>query len=180
MWVKTQREVCEYYGKDPANRWFVSRKIAKGEIRKVDWGYEFMESKEDEYLQEVYRLREEVKQLEADKAELERKLMYAEAEVSKVWQNVTQWSVTNITVHGNNYDSSGWKEIDHIEYLYERLKMREEVINNVIKSYYGKFGSRDWWEWSVEKIHSMYGYVEDLDEEWELEFISELIKKCQG
>lgn len=41
-WYRTQREVCEYFGKNPDDRKFVGRKIAKGEIRKVDWGYEIV------------------------------------------------------------------------------------------------------------------------------------------
>lgn len=41
-WYRTQREVCEYFWKNPDDRKFVGRKIAKGEIRKVDWGYEIV------------------------------------------------------------------------------------------------------------------------------------------
>lgn len=39
-WFRTQREVSEYFGKNPNDRSFISRKVAKWEIKKVDWWYE--------------------------------------------------------------------------------------------------------------------------------------------
>lgn len=36
VWFRTQREVSEYFGKNPNDRSFISRKIAKGVIERKD------------------------------------------------------------------------------------------------------------------------------------------------
>lgn len=43
VWFRTQKEVSEYLGKNPNDRSFISRKVAKGEIIKREWGYEVVE-----------------------------------------------------------------------------------------------------------------------------------------
>ena len=40
MRFRTQREVSEYYGRNPNDRSFISRRIAKGLIARVNGGYE--------------------------------------------------------------------------------------------------------------------------------------------
>lgn len=42
-WFRTQKEVSEYLGKNPNDRSFIARKVAKGEIIKREWGYEVVE-----------------------------------------------------------------------------------------------------------------------------------------
>lgn len=42
VWFRTQREVSEYFGKNPNDRSFISRKIAKGAIERKDWWYEIV------------------------------------------------------------------------------------------------------------------------------------------
>lgn len=67
MRVRTQEEVCKAYGKKENNRKFVSSMIMKGEVVKVNWGYEFEiwdKSNLKELKEENERLKERVHELE--------------------------------------------------------------------------------------------------------------------
>lgn len=46
--VRTTAEVCEHYGKNPSDRKFVSRQIAKGEVVKELWWYTILEGEKVE------------------------------------------------------------------------------------------------------------------------------------
>lgn len=161
MRVRTQREVLEYFWKNPNDRSRVQRKICSGMLHRVDWGYEFMESKENEYLQEIYKMRDEIQRLEVEKAELE-------AECTRL--SIQHPEEVRVTEVRNGI------ELDHVSYLYERLMMREQVINNFIQSFFDKNRQSYDWEWAKKEVYERFWFVEDLDEKDELNFISWMIK----
>ena len=80
MRFRTQREVSEYYGRNPNDRSFISRRIAKGLIARVNGGYEIrdgdpvksvatkeqLNSKNYEDTAEIIKLHDKINDLEKE------------------------------------------------------------------------------------------------------------------
>lgn len=154
--VRTQREVSEYYGKDPKDRSFVSRKIIKWEVIKKDWWYEILESS----VTKCNRC-----------GTLEQEITRLKAELGKCSKNATQCS-TNTTVLVDNWNND---LLDHLSLMYTYVEQKNEFINKVVKSYYDKFSGQYDWDWAVEKVYKMYQYNPDWTEWDELAYVKSLI-----
>ena len=151
--VRTQREVSEYYGKNPNDRSFISRKIIKWEVIKKDWWYEILESS----VTKCNRCKE-----------LEQEIARLKAELEKCSVNTTQCS-KNTTVSVDN------DILDHLALMYSYVEMKNEFINRVVKSYYEKFSWQYDWDWAVEKVYKMYQYNPDVAEKEEIDYVKSLV-----
>ena len=157
VWYKTQREVSEYYGKNPNDRSFISRRISKWDVIKKDWGYEIVEkttwecSTNTTLENKCKELEKEIDRLKAKNEELKK-------------------CSANTTLSSNDSDL-----IDHLALMYVYVEKKNEFMNKVVKSYYDKFSWQYDREWAVEKVYGMYWYTPDEWEKDELEYVRSLI-----
>ena len=134
MRVRTQREVCEAYGKKLDDRKFVSRKIASWEIKKVNWGYEFDSvakcvaesvAKEEkmpqfEQLEQYEQLIKELRE-ENEKLKQENKELFLE----------TLWSSTSS-------DNELEANYEYLQKKFQRLKRWYELVIELTYKYAAK------------------------------------------
>ena len=125
MRVRTQAEVCKAFGKRSDDRKFVSRQIAKWEVKKINWGYEF-ESVEnsvakeekmpqcEQYGDEFNKLKEENERLKEEN----RKLF-----LESLWS----WEYEELKV---NYE--------YLQQKFRRLKRGYELVIQLTYKYAAK------------------------------------------
>ena len=116
VWYKTQREVSEYYGKNPNDRSFISRRISKWDVIKKDWGYEIVEKTTWEC---------------STNTTLENKCKELEKEIDRLKAKNEQLKKcsANTTPISNDSDL-----IDHLALMYVYVEKKNEFMNKVIKS----------------------------------------------
>lgn len=157
MRFKKKWELLEYLGLDKKYVRKIDRMMIKGEVCMVDGEYEY-NNPALELEKEVKGLREEVERLKGEKNELFFKLM--DWDKSSVKESVIKDS----------------EMIEHLSYIYERLMMRENVINEFIKQFFEKNRLSYDYDSAVQEVYNRFNYVEDADEKAELDFIKWLIE----
>ena len=155
---RTQREVSEYFGKNPNDRSFISRNIKKGKIIKEDGWYTIVDYKEDikrvassnevDIDKVVYDLQKEVERLRKENKELKEK-----SDNKEVWL----------------------LDIDNLKYLMDMLQRRNMFIQAVIKDFYdSNIGKYDR-EWAIEEVYKKYKFEENPTDDDEIMYILEII-----
>lgn len=159
---RTQREVSEYFGKNPNDRSFISRNIKKGKIIKENGWYTIVDYKEDiksvassnevDIDKVVYDLQKEVEKLRKENKELKEK---SEQKSDKK----EDWLL----------------DIDNLKYLMDMLQRRNKFIQAVIKDF---FDSHTWQydrEWAIAEVYKKYKFEENPTDDDEIMYILEII-----
>ena len=155
---RTQREVSEYFGKNPNDRSFISRNIKKGKIIKDNGWYTIVEEDinsvaSNDLDKVVYDLQKEVERLRKENNELKEK-----SDNKEVWL----------------------LDIDNLKYLMDMLQRRNKFIQAVIKDF---FDSHPWQydrEWAIEEVYKKYKFEENPTDDDEIMYILELISDNEG
>lgn len=155
---RTQREVSEYFGKNPNDRSFISRNIKKGKIIKDNGWYTIVDYKEDiksvassnevDIDKVVYDLQKEVEKLRKENKELKEK-----SDNKEVWL----------------------LDIDNLKYLMDMLQRRNKFIQAVIKDF---FDSHPWQydrDWAIAEVYKKYKFEENPTDDDEIMYILEII-----
>lgn len=159
---RTQREVSEYFGKNPNDRSFISRNIKKGKIIKENGWYAIVDYKEDiksvassnevDIDKVVYDLQKEVERLRKENKGLKEK---SEQKSDKK----EDWLL----------------DIDNLKYLMDMLQRRNKFIQAVIKDF---FDSHPWQydrDWAIAEVYKKYKFEENPTDDDEIMYILELI-----
>ena len=155
---RTQREVSEYFGKNPNDRSFISRNIKKGKIIKDNGWYTIVDYKEDiksvassnevDIDKVVYDLQKEVEKLRKENKELKEKS-----------EQKSDWLL----------------DIDNLKYLMDMLQRRNKFIQAVIKDFYdSNVGKYDRY-WAIAEVYKKYKFEENPTDDDEIMYILEII-----
>lgn len=113
VWFKTQAEVSKYYGKNPNDRSYISRRIIKWEVIKKDWWYEILEWDTTR----VRELEEEVKKLKSELNECSVTTTYTQSDMDYVqwildWLEVEVSELQNIIleIYKSSFKTTSWQE----------------------------------------------------------------------
>lgn len=154
---RTQREVSEYFWKNPNDRSFISRNIKKGKIIKDNGWYIIVEEDinsvaSNEVDKVVYDLQKEVERLRKENNELKK-------ELKEKSEQKSDWLL----------------DIDNLKYLMDMLQRRNKFIQAVIKDF---FDSHPWQydrDWAIEEVYKKYKFEENPTDDDEIMYILELI-----
>lgn len=160
MEFRTKKELLEYLGKNVNDNKLVDRMISRNEVYRKDWVYIIVDKDLiiSELNNNIQSLEWEIERLKKEKADLFMKYMEKGEEKKSEYNPSSKWIPA--------------EHKDHLFYIYDRLMMREEVINNIIQSFYNKNSGNFDWDWARDEIYKRFGYIEDPDEKDELNFIS--------
>ena len=134
VWFRTQREVSEYFGKNPNDRSFISRRISRGLIERKDWGYEIVEKNGPTVNPtEIERLRWENSELKEKLKEYDGKVAITQAEHEELLDAYSKWFSSPDTT------SSNWADDSDLEFQIQeniRLEWENEKLKNGIREAY--------------------------------------------
>lgn len=165
MEFATKKELLEYLGKNWNDNKLVDRMMMRGEVKKEDWMYILVDK---DYT--IHELRGMVKDLKERVKELEEK------DADLLFKYIEESSGKESREQSREQSKYTWDDYkDHLKYLYDRLLMRDEVINKIIQSFYTKNSWSYDWDSAKEEVYKRFWFVEDPAEQDELLFISWLL-----
>ena len=160
---RTQREVSEYFGKNPNDRSFISRNIKKGKIIKDNGWYTIVE--------EVTITPRGVNEILGEEHtnifdDYENKIRDLKIENDKLKKELKEKSE----------QKSDWLlDIDNLKYLMDMLQRRNKFIQAVIKDFFDSNVGKYDREWAIAEVYKKYKFEENPTDDDEIMYILELI-----
>lgn len=157
----TKKELLEHLGKDRKDVRLVDRMVARGEVERVSWGYEYLGS---------------AKRWEAD-LELKKKYDELEKEYKDLEASYIKW-IQEHPATSTTKDKEGVKDSEllwHLEYMYNMVQAKNTFINEVVQQYYNKNSSANDFDDAKDKCYKLFKYEEDPNEKDELEYIKDIL-----
>lgn len=167
--LRTQREVSEYFGKNPNDRSFISRNIKKGKIIKENGWYTIVEEVtitprgvkdilEEEHTNIFDDYENKIRDLKIENDKLKKELK--EEKEKSEQKSDSEW---------------GLLDIDNLKYLMDMLQRRNKFIQAVIKDF---FDSHPWQydrDWAIAEVYKKYKFEENPTDDDEIMYVLEII-----
>ena len=174
MRFKTKKELLEHLGKNVNDRKLVDRMMSKGEVVMVDWEYEYNTPAED-FSEREKELMEKIEWLEFTLDLKESQIEGLRWEIEELKKTPAVQVEKNVAYTTNEVSDS--ELLWHLEYLYDMVEKKNSFIAEVVQQFFNKNRMSYDYDWAREECYKIFKYVEDLNEQDELEYVKDIIWK---